>query len=311
MSHRGPDGRGPGTGRQRREGRRPRRDDAAGGVPFVLRPFEGLTDETDWVALREFVPAATGTVALRPGAWPAPGVPGDPDRTVRIASVLPLAKAAIARTDGLVWLGLQTPAAGNSGDASREIADALQRALVADPGASIDAADRLTPGPRLQDLLDLTVPLAVEVHRDLAFWVDGADATDDEVAASLERATQTLAPTERIVATESAYWTRIGARTYVRWVLPGGEEESLDALARLHAADAVRLTASSRLLGSFRSGGLLVPVWEVPPETPVAELAEPVLAAAARLGDARTPGPLTDAQRRSRAGLLSRQVTLH
>ncbi len=306
MSHRRPDGRGPGAARQRRDGRRPRRDDEAAAVPFVLRPFEGLADETDWVALREFVPAATGTVTLLADARP-----------VRIASVLPLAKAAIARADGLVWLGLQTAAAGSSGDPSRELAEALTRALVAEPGSSLDTADRLTVGPRLQDLLDPAVPLAVEVHGDLNFWMDGADEPDGEVQASIERATQTLAPTARVLATESAYWTRIGGRTYIRWVLPGGEESSLDALARLHAADAVKLTPDSRLLGSFRAGGLLVPVWELPTDTGVAteasleDLVEPLTAAAARLAEARTAGPLTDVERRSRAGLLSRQVTLH
>jgi len=33
-------------------------------APFVARPFEGLTGETDWVAMREVVPAATATVTL-------------------------------------------------------------------------------------------------------------------------------------------------------------------------------------------------------------------------------------------------------
>ena len=32
---------------------------------FVLRPFEGLPGETDWVALREVVPAATAPLRLK------------------------------------------------------------------------------------------------------------------------------------------------------------------------------------------------------------------------------------------------------
>ena len=39
-------------------------------APFVARPFAGLPGETDWVALREVVPAATATVRLAPGAAP-------------------------------------------------------------------------------------------------------------------------------------------------------------------------------------------------------------------------------------------------
>jgi hypothetical protein len=33
---------------------------------FVARPFEGLTDETEWIALRELVPAASAPLALKP-----------------------------------------------------------------------------------------------------------------------------------------------------------------------------------------------------------------------------------------------------
>ena len=35
-------------------------------VPFVLRPFEGLPGEPDWVAMREVVPAATATARTTP-----------------------------------------------------------------------------------------------------------------------------------------------------------------------------------------------------------------------------------------------------
>ena len=35
-------------------------------APFERRPFEGLPGETDWVALREILPAATAVVTVRP-----------------------------------------------------------------------------------------------------------------------------------------------------------------------------------------------------------------------------------------------------
>lgn len=304
---------GSGPGRQHGLGRRGRRDGGAGTdparpgrveqVPFVVRPFEGLPGEPDWVALREFVPAATATVALT-GA--------DAGREVRVASVLPQAHPAIVRADGSIWLGVQTAAAGGSGDASREVADALERALAAEPGTPVGAPDRFAPGARLQDLLDPAVPFTVTVHSDLAFWLDGAGAVEPEVQASLDRATKTLAPTARVLEDQSAYWTHIGNRTYLRWVLPGPDGASLDALARLHAESAVGLVGESRLLGSFRACGLLVPVWELPAGTVAAAVREPLLGLVARLEEARSQtGALSERERRSRAGLLSRQVTLH
>ena len=33
---------------------------------FVARPFEGLADEPEWVALRELVPAASAPLTLKP-----------------------------------------------------------------------------------------------------------------------------------------------------------------------------------------------------------------------------------------------------
>lgn len=328
MAHRGPDRRGSGPGRRGREGREDRharREAGAGAglVPFVARPFEGLAGETEWVALREFVPAATGTVALAPAAAadgdtaPTADTSAARPAEVHVASVLPLAHPAVVRADHSVWLAVQTLAAGASGDASRELADALERALATDPGTHVHLPERLTPGTRLQDLLDPASPLHLTVAADLAFWLDddggsGLDGAAADVRASMDRATQSLAPTERILESESAYRTEIGRRTYIRWVLAGAENAALDALARLHAAGAVGVTPGSRLLGSFRACGLIVPVWEIDPATTVEELVEPLGRVAADLADARTRGvPLTDAERRSRAGLLSRQITVH
>ena len=58
-----------------------------GPVPFERRPFEGLAGETDWVAMREILPAATATVSLRPEHVPD-GAPTE----VTVATVLPMAQ---------------------------------------------------------------------------------------------------------------------------------------------------------------------------------------------------------------------------
>ena len=138
-----------------RGGRRPGR--------LVRRPFEGLPGEADWVALREIVPAATAPLTLRAEFAPAG------DASVMAATVLPLAWPGLHRADGQVWVGLQ--AAGASGDPSRDLADALLRAIAAEPGTPVPPVDLAGPGPRLQDLLEPGGPLEVTVHEGFDFWV--------------------------------------------------------------------------------------------------------------------------------------------
>ena len=75
---------------------------------FVLRPFEGLPGEPDWVALKELVPAATATARTtkKYGA-----------RDVLVTTVLPTSWPALHRSDGMVLLALQTTSSSN--DVSR------------------------------------------------------------------------------------------------------------------------------------------------------------------------------------------------
>jgi hypothetical protein len=71
------------------------------------------------------------------------------------------------------------------------------------------------------------------------------------------------------------------------------------------------LGEDTRYAGAFRALGLVVPVWDVPAETPGADWAGPAAELHARLADAlAVTDPLTSDERRARAGLLSRQVTL-
>jgi hypothetical protein len=47
------------------------REAAAGkakATPYVVRPFEGLPGEPDWVAMRHFVPSATAGITLADAA---------------------------------------------------------------------------------------------------------------------------------------------------------------------------------------------------------------------------------------------------
>lgn len=278
---------------------------------LVTRPFEGLPDECDWVAMREIVPAATATVRLR-----ASSGTDEPNRpaTVTVATVLPLAWPAMVRTDGAVYLGLQVPAR-RSGDTSRDLATALLAALTAAPGSSVTAAELVASdadgsGPRLQDLLE-PAPLGVVVHDGFAFWGGDMPDPDGELAASLERASASLVPTARLTSVSAAYWCRIGARTHLRWVLPDDEAPLLDAFARLHAAGELGLGPGSRYIGAFRADGLVVPVWDLDPDAEAPDVEEPAAALRTRIDAAlATDTPLSAAERRSRSGLLSRQLTL-
>ncbi len=110
---------------------------------------------------------------------------------------------------------------------------------------------------------------------------------------------------------EAAYWTDVGTREHLRWVLPHDEEPLLDALARLHAAGKDVVAEGSRFVGMFRTHGLLVPVWDLPSGTGAAVLEDAVQQLGrdldAALADA---SPLTADERAARNGLANRQLTI-
>jgi hypothetical protein len=151
----------------------------------------------------------------------------------------------------------------------------------------------------------------VTVHPDFRFWLDGTDAPE-EAYAGLEQANAAVLPTERLAGLDAAYWVRPGAeRAHLRWVRPEAEEALLDALARLRASGELLLGEGTRYAGAFRAHGLLVPVWDLPADAPAADWAAPAAEFGTRLeGALASSAPLTADERRARAGLLSRQVTL-
>jgi hypothetical protein len=271
-------------------------------APLVRRPFAGLAGETEWVAMREILPAATAGVRFVAGA--PEGAPAE----ATMATVLPLTWPAIHRQGGDVLVATQ--AGATCGDASRDIAAAWLQAAAAPEGVPIQQFPTPTADtPRLQDLLGPDQPILATLHDGFGFWVGEAEL-DEEAAASLQRADEAIVPTVRLGA-ESVFWVRFGERCFVRWVLPQDEDRATDGLARLAVADRSRLTPDSRLLGAFRACGLLVPVWEVD-GTAEPESFEPAVAAlAGPLAESiAASAPLTIDERRARNGLLSRQVTL-
>lgn len=268
---------------------------------YVARPFAGLPGECDWVALREIVSAATAPLhLLSPHA----------DRDVVVATLLPGAYPALVRANGQIMVGLQT--ATSSGDPSADVGHALATALDAEPGTPILlSGPRPTESPRLQDLVDPDADFAVAVHDDFDYWLDPDSEPTAADRASLESANSAIVPAVRLGSVSAAYWCRLGDRDQVRWVLPYDEEPLLDGLARLHATQDDTLGPGTRLLGTFRAHGLLVPVWDLVDGTSADEVEAPAATFEAKLADAvASSEPLTGEQRRARAGLANRQVTI-
>jgi hypothetical protein len=266
------------------------------------RPFEGLTGECELIALREFVPSATAPLALSVNT----------DRTVTLATVLPMAAAALVRADGSALVGLQVQT--RSSDVSRDLARALRWALDAKPGDVLSVVGPETEESereRLQDMLDVKAELDPTLHGDFSWWLPEGEEPAGEVALSLERANQAIMPTERIGP--AAYWVDAGDRAHLRWVRPEPEEQLLFALARLHARGELGLGEGSRYAGSFRAHGLLVPVWDLDREQHAREWTKPAEELGTRLDEALASletTPLTSDERRARDGLIGRQVTI-
>jgi Family of unknown function (DUF5926)/SEC-C motif len=263
---------------------------------FVSRPFEGLPGECDIVAMRELVQSATAPLTLA----------DHPDRAVRLSTLLPMAAPAMVRDSGDIWLGLQVR--HNFGDPARDLGAVLVRALDSEPGI-VGLTDPPGDGPRLQDLVTGTT-LDVTVHEGFEHWVDDQE-DQTSLMAALDQANASVNPTARLSSVESAYWTNVGPKEHLRWVMPEPENRLLDALARLHTAGKDSLVPDGRLVGMFRAHGLLAPVWDLPVGTGAEALEEPAAQLAADLADALADeSDLTGDERAARSGLANRQVTI-
>ncbi|MCW2835821.1 MAG: motif domain protein [Nocardioides sp.] len=270
---------------------------AGAAAAFVNRPFEGLPGECDVIALRELVPAATAPLT----------VPGT-DREVRLCTLLPMAAPAMVRDSGAIWLGLQV--AHQYGDPSRDLGAVLEAAIATEQSGIIGLTTPPGEGARLQDLI-ANESLDITVHEGFGYWLDDVEDQDDSTAAALEQANSAASPTSRLESVEAAYWTNVGPKEHLRWVMPHPEDELLDALARLHAAGEDSLAEGSRFVGMFRAHGLLAPVWDLPVGTGAEVLEKPAAAFAAALADALAQGgDLSQQERSARAGLANRQVTI-
>jgi hypothetical protein len=269
-------------------------------VPLNPRPFADFAAELDLIALHTFVPSATAPLSLL----------GDESTAATLATVLPLAAPALRRTSGEVIVAAQT--LNSSGDPSRDLAHSLERVLRAEPGETLAYDEPPASTLPLTELIDPKSELELTLHDTFEYWFESEGQGSADQAISLERANAAIEPTVKLASVDSAYWVRRSTdRCHLRWVMPQDEDPLLDALARLHAADALRLGEGSKYAGSLRACGRLIVVWDLAVDQPGEHWEQPAASLAERLGNALTAGaPLSSAERRSRSGLTNRQLTL-
>ena len=221
----------------------------------------------------------------------AAGVSGtDGPGSVTVATVLPMAWPAIRRADGSILIATQGGPA--SGDASRDLASALLAALAVAP-------ERPRACPPARDRRDRAIGGvgghlgAPEVTGSRRLRLLGRDRTSTlRRGESLARANGSVVPTTKMRSAPSAYWCLLNGRAHLRLVLPDDEDASTDALARLYAAGEAGLGDGTRLLGAFRTCGLLVPVWELAGDSPADDYEDALAAFAERYAAALRDTPL-------------------
>ncbi|MFM9377212.1 DUF5926 family protein [Gordonia sp. VNK21] len=306
----------PGSNRAERVAARKARQAAALAAP--ARPLAGLAAECDLVAMRAFIAAATAQVRFADGV--------DAPNEVDFATILPGAVPAMVRErDAATW-GERGAAKGVDGtvrqglaalqtdpepaDLAGELAAAISWAASAEPGAEYDGE----PAERaLTELLDPEQQLDVVVYQDFSWWFEGGQIPA-ELAPMIDRANDTIMPTARLTPTSGVgapWWVDAGERAHLRWVRPEDEDALMKAMARLHAAGRLTMGEGSRFAGSFRTHGLLVPVFDLDNEKHHEEWYAGLDQLDAWLTEALADeSDLDAAERNSRAGIIGRQVTL-
>lgn len=267
-------------------------------IQFVERPFADIPFEAELVAMREIL--AAGTLKVQTNAEYG-------NAEVLLASMLPQMVGALRRSDGVLLVALQTVM--NSGDLSRDLADRLINALELKNGETYTQTQQPEPGARLQDVLDLSVTPEFMLHDDFGFWIGADEAEKPEVKEAISQTKEQLFPTAQVEGVEGAFWTRM-QREFLRLVRREDQDTVLNALARLQQNRELNF-AMARFVGAFRAQGLLIPVFELDSGTQATDLAAPLAEFNKKLtAEIANSTPLTPEERRAKAGIVSRQVTL-
>lgn len=276
-----------------------KRREALAAASGAARPFAGLAAEGDLVAMREFVPSAVAPLTVK-----------GTERVFLLATVLPGAVNALVRDeDGkeVAYVALQTQSRG--ADGASELAGAIEWAKTASLGSSLEQA--VTGGAALSELLDADAALDVTVHDSFNWWFTDEAPEGSELAQIIARANDAIMPSARLEGLDAAWWVDAGERAHLRWVRAEEEDALMLALARVQAAGELTLGEGSRYAGSFRTDGLLVPVFDLDRTRDAQSWTAPAQLLGKRLDKAlASTEELTSDERRARDGLRGRQITL-
>lgn len=271
-------------------------------IPFVSRPFEGLVREPELVAMREIIPAAT-MIAHTNEDYGA--------EEITFVTLLPDGAGAMVRADGAILIGLQTRF--HSGDLSHDVGTAIAAAVaMKNQGENgVPQFDVRDAGPRLQEvLINEDNEPGMELVEDFSYWFDPTEERDADIENALAQNREDIVPTQNIPGVEHMYWCSMN-NNFVRYVVEANEDSLYTALARLQVAGQASLGEGSRFVGAFRACGIGIPVFQVPAELTVDDLAEPAKQLREALNKALSSADsLTEDERRARAGMVSRQVTI-
>lgn len=279
-------------------------------IPFVERPFAGLAIERDLVAMRELIPCATLTART-----------GSEHGKVEFdfVTLLPDGAPAMVREDGRILVGLQTRF--NSGDLSHDLAGALVAAIAMEDSGETGVVkfDVRDAAPRLQDVLDPSYfkdgpdakPVQhMQILEDFEYWFNPEEELDADMLTALAQNREDMVPTEEVPGVVGMYWCQMN-NNFVRYVTKIDEGPLFTALARLQAGAKANLGENSKFVGAFRACGIAIPVFQVDAELSAQDLEGAAATFKADLAEAMAnQDVLTDEERRARAGLISRQVTI-
>lgn len=267
------------------------------------RPFDGFAMEADLIALQEFVPSAHFVADVK-----------DAEHKISIVTVLPGAVAALRRSEedgGEAFVALQAQRRGDN--PNRDLAYALNWVKQAEPGQSLEVGVSDGTEPALEDILNKDTEANITVAQDFGWWLTEENRNNPQIAATLQRANDSVLPSERIDANikGAAWWIDPSDKAHIRWVRQEGEEQLLNALARLHAAGELHLGEGSKFAGAFRTHGILVPVWDLDRTREAASWKEGLEALDPKIEEALAKDtPLTADEQKAKQTIQSREVTI-
>lgn len=267
------------------------------------RPYNGLSFETDLVAMQEFVPSAVTKVEVK-GC----------DRDVYLCTVLPGGSAALVRDEqvgGAAYVALQTQT--RSQNPGRDLAYALNWAKDASPGEALETGIADGSQPALKDLLVEDQKLDIAEYDNFNWWIPEGTQLNPQYARAIQAANDSILPSHQIEANVpgTVWWIDPGEKAHIRWVRDENEDDVLRALARIAARGELKLGEETKFAGVFRTHGLVVPVWDLDPERPHTDYAADLEALDKLIvAELDNDAQLTADERRQLENIKSRQVTI-